>query len=173
MALTAVPVVVSDGVITITDGAGTPLSFVVAYEDGDLAISGLTESQKEIQEFYDRGMFVGLRAVKQMPIEFSFSAILVNLRGDGTTAGIEDVVNRKGVWASATSTLPAAAGGTECYCVQVKWQFERSDFGDTVGDRSITLKYCRLTLDVSEGIPGKISIKGRAFTYSTDYLTVV
>jgi hypothetical protein len=57
------------------------------------------------------------------------------------------------------------------YCVQLAWVGERTDNGATT-DSGITLKYCRLSMDFAEGVPGKISVKGRAICYSTDYLTL-
>lgn len=169
--LAATPVIPADGILTVTDGAA--LSYTVVYEDGDFSVSGMTHSQKAVAVFKDRGATYAVRETEDQEIEFSFSAHLITLRGDGTNAGLEDVVNKKGVWAAATSTLPTANGGFDTYLLSVKWAFERSNYGDTVGDRSVTLKYCRLTLDASEGVPAKISIKGTAYCISTDYLTVV
>lgn len=171
MALASNPVIPADGILTISDGAA--LTYTVLYEDGDFSVSGLTKGQKAVSVFKDRGATYSVRETEDQEIEFSFSAHLVTLRGDGTLAGLEDVVNKKGVWAAATSTLSTAAGGFDTYLLKVAWSFERSNYGDTVGDRSVTLKYCRLTMDASEGTPGKISIKGTAYCISTDYLAVV
>ena len=44
--ISASPIVAADGVLTITDGAGTPLSYTVAYDMGDFKISGLNRMNK-------------------------------------------------------------------------------------------------------------------------------
>lgn len=168
MANAANPLIPVDGSITITDGAA--LSLVVSYEDGDLNIASLNgQNQKSFVSFKSRGKTYSVRAVEDVDIEFSFTCHAVGIIGDGTTALIGDVALKKGVWASATSKLPTASG--DAYLLQVKWQGERSNFG-AAADSAVTLKYCSLTMDFSEGVPGKISIKGTCYPISTDYLTI-
>lgn len=170
MANAANPLIPLDGTITITDATGSPLSLVLAYEDGDLSIAGLNgQNQKSFQSFRSRGKTYAVRAVEDTDIEFSFTAHAVGIIGDGTTALLGDVVLKKGVWASATSKLPVANG--DAYLLQVAWTGERTNFG-AAADSVITMKYCALTLDFSEGVPGKISIKGTCYPISTDYLTI-
>lgn len=167
MALATNPLVPKDGSIVITDGAA--LSLTINYEDGDFSVSGLQKDQRSTQVFRNRGKTYSVRETDDTDIEFSFSCHAISLVGDGTTATIGDVVRRSGVWVAATSTLPAASG--DAYCVQVKWTGERTNFGAT-SDTSVTLKYCHLSLDYAEGIPGKLSIKGTAYCISTDYITI-
>ena len=57
MALAAVPFVPSDGALVFTDNTGTPLSFTVPYEDGNLSFGTITHNQKAVQEFLHRGRF--------------------------------------------------------------------------------------------------------------------
>lgn len=171
MAVTAVPVVAGDGLIQILDGAA--LVWECQYEDGDFSASNITKGQRAKQVFRDRGTTYAIRETDDQEIEFSFSCHLVYLRGDGTTAGIEEVIRRQGVWSAATSTLPASAGGgaNGTYCLTVKLTLERNNFGHA-NDQVLTLKYCSLTMDFSEGNSAKISIKGTAYCYSNDYISV-
>lgn len=169
MAIAANPLIPVDGQIVITDGAA--LTFTLAYEDGDFQCSGLNgNSQKSVQSFKSRGKTYAVRQVEDQDISFQFTAHVVGIIGDGTTALIGDVVLRKGVWASYTSKISASQG--DANLLQVKWQGERTNFG-AAADSSLTFKYCYLELDFSEGVPGKVSVKGTAFPISTDYLTIV
>lgn len=168
MANTANPLIPADGVITISDGAA--LTFEVDYEDGDFQISGLNgQDQKSYVAFKNRGKTYAVRAVEDTEIEFSFTAHATHVIGDGTTGVLADAALRKAAWAAYTSTLATTAGDAKL--LQVRWRGERSAFGATNDDR-ITLKYCALTMDFSEGVPGKISIKGTAFCISSDYLVI-
>lgn len=156
-----------DGTIVITDGAA--LSFTVIYEDGDLQVTGLMSSQMETQVFKDRGIPYSARETERTEaIEFSFTCHAMAIVGDNTTATIGDIVLRQKVWSAYTSTTPAANGDAKT--VQVAFTGERTDLGATA-DTTLTLKYCRLSGDFGEGLPSKWSIKGRAFCFSSDYVT--
>lgn len=168
MANTANPLIPPDGQITISDGGA--LSLVLLYEDGNLQISGLNgQNQKSFQSFRSRGKTYAVRAVEDVDIEFNFDAHAVHIIGDGTTATLGDIALKKGAWSSATSKLAVANG--DAYLVQVSWRGERTNFNAT-NDNVITMKYCALTLDFAEGVPGKLSVKGTCYPISTDYLTI-
>lgn len=168
MANTANPLIPADGAITITDGAALSLSLL--YEDGDLQVSGLNgQDQKSYVAFKNRGKTYAVRAVEDENIEFSFTAHAVHIIGDSTTATLGDVALRKGVWGAYTSKLPTANGDAKL--VQVSWRGERTNFAAS-NDNVITMKYCALIMDFSEGVPGKLSVKGTCFPISTDYLTI-
>lgn len=169
MSLSATPIIPRDGVLTIKDGAGTPLSYAIPYSDGDFSLSGLVEDQTTVQSFRNRGRTYAIRKVEDQDLEFSFTAHAHAILGDGTTAGLYDVLAKKGVWSAATSTLPAAAG--DAFCVSLTFTAERSNLGAT-SDASVVLKYCRISGDFQEGVPSTFSISGTAYAYSTDYLTI-
>jgi hypothetical protein len=167
MALSATPLIPRDGKITITDGG--VLSLTGWYEDGDLTISGISRGQMQVKSYKSRGKTYSVRDTEDMDQEIAFSAHLTGLTGDGITAQLLDAIRRKGLWAAAVSTLPAANGDT--YCLTITWQGERTNMGAT-SDSSFSLKYVHATADISEGDPGKISIKGTNYPISTDYETV-
>ena len=167
MANAATPFIPKDGKITISDGAGSPISLIIPYEDGDLQLSGLTEGQMTTQEFRSRGKVYSVRKVEDRPIEGTFTCHATQFLSDGTTATPFDVVMKKGVWASATSTGPNT-GDAQLY--KLVWTGERTDFGATA-DNTVTYKYCRFEMDFAEGIPGKLTIKFTAFNFSTDAYT--
>lgn len=161
MANAANPLIPPDGQLVITDGAA--LTFTLPYEDGDISISGLTKGQKAVQKFTTRGRGYAVRETEDQDVEISFTAHAVGLKSDGTTALISDIVNKIGVWSGATSTLPAAAG--DAFCVTCTWTGERTSYGASA-DAYLRLKYVHFDEDFSEGIPGKISVKGTAYVMS-------
>ena len=167
MAITANPLVPVDGKLVITDGGA--LSYEILYEDGDFSASNIKKAQKAVVAFRDRGATYAVRETDDEEVEISFTAHAVAMLGDGATAMPMDIVARKGVWAAATSKLATTAG--DGYLLQVQFTGERTNFGATA-DTTLTLKYCNLALDFSEGIPGKFSIKGKAFCISTDFISV-
>lgn len=168
MANAANPLIPVDGSIVITDGAA--LTFTLNYEDGAFQVSGLNgQNQKSFVSFKSRGKTYAVRAVEDVDIEFSFTAHAVGIISDGTTAILGDVILKKGVWASASSKLPTASG--DAYLLQVRWTGERTAFGASA-DSVLTLKYCALTMDFSEGVPGQISVKGTCYPISTDYVSI-
>lgn len=166
MANTANPLIPTDGLITISDGAA--LSVTVAYDSGDFQITGLTNSQKTRKGYKSRGKTYSVRDVEDQDIQFSFSSDAVTLKGDGTTGTPWEAANRIGVWAAATSTLPSVNG--DSYLLQVSWTGERTNRGAS-NDNTITMKYCALDIDFQEGDPGKISFKGVNYCLGSDYLT--
>lgn len=171
MAVATIPLIPKDGTLLINDGAGSPLGYTIVYEDGDLQVTGLMEGQLSVQRFDDRGVPYAVRSVQRENIEFSFSLHAISLLGDGTTAMISDVALKLGVWASATSLTGATSALGDAYLVKLTFTGERSNFGATA-DTTMVLKYCRLSLDVAEGVPGKWSVKGTAFPLSSDYFTL-
>lgn len=158
MALATAPVIPKDGELKFYDGAGTPLVFTLAYEDGDLQVSGINKGQKTVQAFKSRGSTYALRAVEDQDLEVQFSAHLVGLT-DGTDGAIMDIVRRTGTWASATSTSSTKG---DVYTVKMVWTADTTALGATA-DSSLTMHYVHLSADLSEGTPGKISIKGTAY----------
>jgi len=167
MANAANPLLPTDGKITISDGAA--LTLVLLYEDGDTTIGGLNSSQKTRQAFKSRGKTYAVRDVEDKEIPINWTAHAVHIIGDGTTGTVGDAILKKLVWSAATSTLATANG--DSYLLTVTWTGERTNFG-AAADNTIVLKYCDLEMDFSEGVPGKLSIKGIAHPISTDYLTI-
>lgn len=164
-AVPSTPIVPKDGTILINDNTGTPLAHTVIYEDGDFQVTNLKKGQNAIEIFKDRGAPYAVREVEVEEIEFTFSAHIVGFVGEGSQATLNDPVLRKGLWASAVSMLPVAYG--DAYLLKVTWTNERTNF-DAAADASLVLKYCHLSMDGGEGVPGKWQIKGRAIVLAHD-----
>lgn len=156
MAESTVVKVRRDGTITILDGAGSPLSYTVAYENGDLSY---TEDKAGRIVIRDRGTIVGLRSGDDPVQSLSFSVHLRSLAITATNATLIDVIQRTGAWAAATST-----GGTgyEPFLCTVKITIEGTDLGDGA-DHVATFAKVLLTYDMKEGDPDVINVKGEIY----------
>lgn len=161
MAFAGAPIVPTDGTLVISDGAGSPLSVTVTYEDGNFSFTGMNQGVMDTVVFMDRGRPYSIRKEKNRPIPFSFTAHALSMVGDPGSACF-----KKGTWASATSTLPAASGGSEVFCVKLVYTAERTDFGAST-DSTATFLICRITdVDFAEGMPSTFTIKGEAYVFS-------
>ncbi len=145
-----------DGTISIKDGAGSPITYTVAYENGDFAATVDKAGRIVIR---DRGTIVGLRKGDDPVQSLSFSVHLRALAITGTNATLIDVIERTGAWAAATST-----GGTgyEQFLVDVVMTIEGTDLGDSA-DHTATFSKVLLTWDMKEGDPDVINVKGEVY----------
>lgn len=168
MAFAAVPMLPPDGILTITDATGTPLSFTVAYEDGDFAVDDLRQGGKEAMVLYDRKIPYALRGNGTPTIKGKFSCHALVFT-DATNSNILDVVRGAGTWASFVSTGPTTSGDLKT--VTVKFTAEKSDFGNSA-DTYVTFKYVYLKAAFAEGEPGKFSIDMEIIPFASDWIAV-
>lgn len=153
MALNTIPYIPQDGVITITDGTGSPLTCTVVYEDGDMNISELSATQAEDVRFFDRGTLYAVRRGQVVTPTISFSCHLTDFT-DATAKNILDVLLWRGTWSAAVSTFPGAQA------VDVKLTLDSSSAGSGGGPSSITLYGVTLKGSIAEGSPMKLSLSG-------------
>lgn len=132
-----------DGKVEILDGAGSPLTYEVAYEAGDFAF---TDPHADRVVVYDRGAISGLRKGNDPVITGSFSVHARKL-ADSSDATLVDVIEKAGAWASATST---GGSGFEQFLVTLKFTIDSTAMGDTADD-VVTFSKCHLAWDFAEG----------------------
>lgn len=145
-----------DGLVTILDGAGSPLSYTVAYEDGDFSFNAAKDESLWIE---DRGVIVGERAIKERMGSLKFSVHMREFR-NASAATIVDVIKKTGAWASATSL------GTAAYeSFMHKLTFTVDDGTDSV----VTFGIVKLDYDFAEGDPNKINVTGEVVPSSVTY----
>ena len=160
MAFAGAPIVPTDGQLVISDGASSP-PVTVAYEEGNFSFTGYNQGVMDTVVFMDRGRPYAIRKEKNRPIPFSFTCHAISMVGDPGNACF-----RLGTWASATSTLPTANGGSEVFCVKLVYTAERTNFGAS-SDSTATFLICRITdVDYSEAVPSTFTIKGEAYVFS-------
>ena len=73
MAYSTIPKVRRDGIITLKDGTGTPVTLEISYEEGNFTFDVAKEDQTVIR---DRGTIVTVRKGDEQPITGSFNAYM-------------------------------------------------------------------------------------------------
>ena len=146
-----------DGTQTIEDGAGTPLSYDIAYEDGDFSVDVDKAGRTVI---YDRGAIVGLRKGNDPVNAFS---ITVDMRQftDADDSTIVDICEQPptGAWSAATSV---AGKEYEFFLVKCTFTVKGVDNGDSA-DHKLIMDKVLLNWSFKEGDRNKITIKGEVY----------
>ena len=78
MAYSTIPKTKRDGVITLLDGTGTPVTLEVAYEDGNFTFSDPQQFSELV--VMDRGNFAAVRKQDEQAKTGSFSSTLDSLQ---------------------------------------------------------------------------------------------
>ena len=143
MAVSTVMKVRRDGEIKLTTGGGSPVNFVVSYEDGNFSASGLAANEARTV-IRDRGTIVGLRKGDDEVPTLSFSVHIVN----GTASG---------------SALTSIGGsGYEQFLLRVTMTCEGTDHGDNA-DAVVIFENVLFTADFSEGDPNVLNFQGEIY----------
>lgn len=146
------------GTILLEDGTGTPLAHTVQYENGDFQVSGLSEGQKEVIAYLDRGVLCDLQYGNQTFPTFSFTAHFTDL-SDATDKLLVDACRKTGAFSAAVSTL----GANKVYTIDLTWTIEGTDLGDSA-DHTFKLEDCRVTdVQISEGDPTSFTVSGTCY----------
>jgi hypothetical protein len=137
-----------DTTILIEDGTGTPLNYTVAYEPGDATFD---IGKDEIAVYRDRGDVASVRKTNQGLPSGSFSCHFRDLT-DGTDETLTDILDKKGAFAAAISTL-----GADADVYTVKLTFTIAEPGSPP-DHTISFDDCYCTWSFSEGDPSSVSV---------------
>jgi len=155
MAASVVPKIMRDGVITILDGAASPASYTVSYEDGDFSFGKDKDARIVVR---DRGNIVGVRKGDSPVISGSFTVHQRDFT-DGTSLTLVDMLDKTGAASSHTST---GSGAFENFMVDFKLTIEGDDHGDSA-DGTATFSKCVASWSFTEGQPNKISVSFECF----------
>ena len=148
-----------DGSLTISDGTGVPLTYTTAYDQGDLSISGLAQSLRDVVPYQTRATLRSVRYAALNFPTFSFTAHMRDFTEDAA-GSLLDVFRKTGTkWAAAVSTLGANA---EVYTLKIQLTVEGSDYGDA-DDAVISLDDCFCTVDFAEGEPNLYTVNGTCY----------
>ena len=144
-----------DGTITIEDGTTpTPLSYTVAFEAGDLA---LTIAGRTVNLFLDRGEITDppqIRYGDDQPMTLAFTAQLRDV-SDATDVTLPAILMDTGI---VGSTWVGRGGSTrEVKTFKITWTIEGTDHGDAA-DHTIECDYCYITGSINEGDPSTVSL---------------
>ena len=122
----------TDGVITLTDGTGTPVVLTVPFSQGDFSLSAL--------------------AAKNFPTG-SLSFMVADY-SDGTNQTALDFLLKTGSYSTNVTTL---TNSLEVYTVDITLTVEGTDHGDPT-DHVITVTDCDCTVEIAEGEPNTASV---------------
>ena len=155
MAYSSLPKTRRDGVITLKDATGTPVTLEVAYEEGNLTFDTPKAAQTVIR---DRGTISTVRKGDDEPTASgSFSAYFRQFT-DGSEAGsILDFINKTGNYSSNVSTGSSGTPFVEFYCIDLEYQVDATSLGDDAAT-SATLTKCVCTASFTEGDPSSFTI---------------
>ena len=156
-----------DGTITLKDGAGTPISVTVKFDNADFTISGLKAKLRETVAYQHRGVLSSVRHTARTFPQFSFSCSMSEFTA-ATAVSVSDAVLKNGSFSSAISTLGANA---DVYTLDLTIAEEGTNFGDSA-DHTFTIEDCELELTYTEGDPNGFSLSGICYGLITGDLAV-
>lgn len=151
----------TDGSVTFKDATSpSPVTLVVPFTMGDVAISGLAQDAlgRATNAYEARGVLVGLRRGAREYPTVSMSLMLPDL-SDATNTTPLDFIRKKGAYATNVSTS-AALG--DVYTIDIVLTIEGTDFGDAA-DHTFTLEDVDCRADFSEGEPNTLTINGTIY----------
>ena len=157
MAASTVVKVRRDGKIRLQDGAGSPVTLEIDYEDGNFSADLLGADADRIV-IRDRGSIVGLRSGDDQVGSLSFSVHMREFSNQGA-ATLIDFCNGTAAGSALTST--GGSGFTPFLCT-VMMDIEGTDHGDNADGACIFNKVL-LTADFSEGDPNVINVSGEVY----------
>lgn len=160
MAVSSIVKTSLDGQLTLSDGTGSPVSLVLAFDNGDLSISGLSKVLNEETAIQGRGKLRSVRYGARTFPTVSFTAYVTSITGVTSAPGsVTDFVSGTGVYSSNTSTL----SGGDVYCVDLTYDLEGTDLGDSE-DGQIVIGNVRCVYDFTEATEGtQVSITGTVY----------
>jgi hypothetical protein len=161
--------------VTLNDATGTPVTLVLAYDDGDLTGDGISQVLNEYKKITRRGKFVCVVNAERVFPKISFSTWVGNMVGSSSSApGTPlEFATGKGAYSANVSTL----GTGRRMAVDVKYTCEGTNFGDA-SDETYTWEDVILTGKWAEGYEGqKIEWSGEChgpliFANSTNTVTI-
>ena len=153
MAESTVVKVRRDGEVQFVDGTGSPKTYTVSYENGNVSF-GREKAERIV--IRDRGTIVGSRKGDDPVLTITFD---VHMRSFTTTAGTDlticDVMDNTG----NVATIPWAkvSSAHEEWNLNLKFTVENTDHGGGA-DYVVTFATCIFTWEFSEGDPNTISV---------------
>lgn len=151
----------TDGVLTVKDGSGTPKTLTVALDAGELKWS----RKRALNPVYNRGSIASVRKGRDQMFDVSFKVAFDFLAGDtaGTTPSLSEALHGDGLAASSGWVGKDVSNGS-AYCIDLS--FEITAPGDSSKSETVVLgKFFVESLDVSDGEGANmVDVKGRCLT---------
>ena len=156
-----------DGQIVLKDGTGTPVTLTVAYEEGNLSLDNLANSDAQTI-VRDRNIIVSVRKSDEEPITGSFS-FFFRAFSSSDPGSVRDFITGENAYSANVSTGASGVPFVEHFTCTLEFKVEGSDLGDS-SDHVATLEKCLCTLSMAEGDPNTWTLNFTAFggiTYSS------
>lgn len=155
-----------DGTVSFLDGTGTPVTYTLTLEQGDLKVGGQNFSGKsyEISVIEDRGEVGALRKTNRKYPTFSFSCYFRSFTGVSGSGTVKDFLLFRNAYSANVSTTTLGDVKT----LDLKLSIEGTDLGDAV-DHTTTLEDIVIdAIDFEEGDVDKLMVSGRVLGTITD-----
>lgn len=160
MAYSTVPKMRRDGKITLKDGAGSPETLEVAYEEGNFTFTPTKAAQVIIRDIH---AITNVRRGDEEPAASgSFSIFLREFTDSAQAGSVLDFVNKTGHYASNISTGASGTPQIEEYCIDIEYTVEGTDLGDDA-DHTATITKCICDVVYTEGDPSTLAINFVSF----------
>lgn len=153
MAYSTIPKVRRDAALTLKDGTGVPVTLVVAYEEGNMTFDQPLDDQTVIRS---RSVIKTVRKSDEQPITGSFTFFFREFTSSDA-GGVRDFVTGSNAYSANISTGTAGTPYVEHYCVDIQFDVEGTDLGDSK-DHVATFSKCVCSLSFSEGDPDTWSL---------------
>ena len=153
MAYSTAPKVRRDGKITLKDGTTpTPVSLVVAYEEGNFSFDQTKSDRIVIR---DRGTIGSVRRGDDQPITGSFT-IYMRQFTSASAGSVLDFINKTGSYSANVSSDSTVS--TDEYAINIEFEVDGDAVGDDDGDTTATFDTCICTASFAEGDPNQITV---------------
>ena len=153
MAYSTAPKVRRDGKITLKDGTTpTPVSLVVAYEEGNFSFDQTKSDRIVIR---DRGTIGSVRKGDDQPITGSFT-IYMRQFTSASAGSVLDFINKTGSYSANVSSDSTVS--TDEYAINIEFEVDGDAVGDDDGDTTATFDTCICTASLAEGDPNQITV---------------
>lgn len=163
MAVPDLPITARDGTLVFEDGTGTPISYTLDWEEGNLSFDDLSYKQRERIVLFDRDDVAAVRLGRRKIVPFKFTCY-PKAMSDGSVKLLNDLVHKTGAFASAVSTKGA---NEEAMLYKLTFTMERSNFGGSA-DSTVTANYVAMNFNMSEEPGGftKFEVSGEIYIFS-------
>ena len=140
------------GSIILADSTGTPVTLTLAYDKGDLSITGLGQKLNDVGHVQRRGKHVSSMFGARRYPQVSLSIFVSNLVGGSTAAPGSMLEFVTLLNAYAANTNPAGAGRPAAF--KLTYTVEGTNFGDTADETVVLSSLTLMSLDFTESLEG-------------------
>jgi hypothetical protein len=140
------------GSVTLADSTGTPVTLALAYDKGDLAISGLGAKLNDVSHIQRRGKHVcSVFGARRYP-QVTLSIFVSNLVGGSTSAPGSMLEFVTLLNAYVANTNPQGTGRPAAF--KLTYTIEGSNFGDSADETVALASLTLMSMDFAEAIDG-------------------